>query len=243
MFGDRDLISADADQRARTVEYSMKVVKLAADLGSKICCVVPGPVGKTVPTSTPENEWRWAIKGLKEICSFASSVGIRVAIEPQTRFSTYFLNRVDQAVLLADQVGFDCGIAFDPFHMSIEEKDVYKALERCGPYLADFHVTENNRLAPGNGHFDGPHIVRILCQIGYRGGLAMECVPKADRLPPPQAEILDHHDETDQADLESLPEIERNASGAVSDEYYIFQLAKTARLMLPLLEETENEEL
>ena len=210
---------------------------MSADLGGAVCCVVPGAVGKIVPTATPEEEWRWAIEGLQEICAYAAERGIRIAVEPQNRFSTYFLNRVDQTLALCKEVGYDCGIAFDTFHASIEERNVSEALQRCGPALVDFHVSENNRLAPGDGHLDWPQIMTILREVGYQGGVAVECLPKVDRAPPPPPKGIEKEKETLEAGVseDSLPPIEKHVSGHVSEEEFSRVFKKAADTLLPLL--------
>ena len=48
---------------------------------------------------------------------------MRIGIEPLNRFETYFINRTDQALALAEDVGGNCGVSLDIFHMNIEEAD------------------------------------------------------------------------------------------------------------------------
>jgi D-psicose/D-tagatose/L-ribulose 3-epimerase len=71
------------------------VVLMCAELGGKIVTVVPGRVGKLVPTSTPENEWKWAVEGLREVAALAREKNIKIGLEPLNRFENYFLNRTD----------------------------------------------------------------------------------------------------------------------------------------------------
>ncbi|KAK8023243.1 xylose isomerase domain-containing protein TIM barrel [Apiospora marii] len=105
-YGTRDLTSADAGERRATVQYMKDVVALSAALGGEITTVVPGRVGKTVATAGAEEEWGRVVESLREVAAFAQDQKIRIGIEPLNRFETHFLNRVDQALLLADEVGF-----------------------------------------------------------------------------------------------------------------------------------------
>ena len=73
---------------------------------------------------------------------------MRIGLEPLNRFETYFLNRCDQALALAEEVGGDCGVALDAFHMNIEEADLLAAIRAAGDRLVDFHVADNNRMPP-----------------------------------------------------------------------------------------------
>ena len=105
------------------------------------------------------------------------------ALEPLNRFETYFLNRGEQALALAEEVGGDCGVALDAFHMNIEESDLLGAIRAAGDRLADFHVADNNRMPPGYGALDWDAIVRELVGIGYDGHLTVEFVASVDRTP------------------------------------------------------------
>jgi len=182
-YGTRDLTASDPQQRRDTIQYMKDVVLMCAELGGEIVTIVPGRVGKLVPTSTPEREWKWAVEGLREVAALAREKNIKVGLEPLNRFETYFLNRTDQALALADQVGHGCGIAFDPFHIALEERDLLLAIRSCGSRIVDFHVADNNRLAAGHGSFDWSKIMSTLAETGYDGGLAVECMPPIDRTP------------------------------------------------------------
>ncbi|KAJ4252925.1 hypothetical protein NW762_010831 [Fusarium torreyae] len=234
--GKRNLLASDPQQRRDTIDYIKKVVNMSAELGGQIITVVPGTVGTIVPSSTPENEWRWAVEGLREIAAFAQEKGIKVGLEPLNRFETYFLNRTNQALALADEVGFGVGIAFDPFHLALEEKDLLSAIRACDSRIVDFHVGDNNRLAPGDGSFDWPVIMKALADAGYDGGLAVEFMPPIDRTPVGdygRAQL-----ETEVVDVlpDQLQFIIDHGSGLLSDVYYTELLRRSAETMAPYVE-------
>ena len=54
--------------------------------------------GKTAPMSSVEQEWKWAVDGIKECQDHAEKVGVKIAIEPLNRFETYFINRKGRLV-------------------------------------------------------------------------------------------------------------------------------------------------
>src|SRR5918996_934153 len=114
--------------RIGSVQYCKDTIDLIVGLGGKMLTVVPSTVGKIVPMGSPEDEWKWAIESLKEVNAYAEDKGIRLALEPLNRFETYFLNRHDQALALAEDVGGTCGVCLDIFHMNIEEADWEQAL-------------------------------------------------------------------------------------------------------------------
>jgi len=122
-LGERNLAARDPLQRAKSIGYVKSVVQMVSELEGEIVTIVPATVGKVVAESTAENEWAWVRDGLKEVYELAERLGVRMAIEPLNRFETYFINRADQAVAMAEAVGPRCGVCLDAFHMNIEEKD------------------------------------------------------------------------------------------------------------------------
>lgn len=234
--GKRNLIAADAQQRRDTINYMKDVVTLSAELGGQIITIVPGNVGTIIPTSTPEDEWRWAVQGLREVAAFAKEKGIRVGLEPLNRFETYFLNRTNQALALADEVGYDVGIAFDPFHLALEEKDLLASIRACRSRIVDFHVGDNNRLAPGDGSLDWPKIMEALVEAGYDGALSVEFMPSVDRTPVGKfgAEQLETGDLDVTAD--HLKFIMDHGSGLLSETYFTELLRRSAKTLAPYVE-------
>jgi sugar phosphate isomerase/epimerase len=233
-LGERNLAAKDSAQRAKSVAYVSSVVRMVSELGGEIVTIVPATVGKVVPDSSPENEWAWVRDGLREVYESAGDLGIRMAIEPLNRFETYFINRADQALAMADEVGPRCGVCLDAFHMNIEEKDFLGAIRNTGRRIYDFHVADNNRLAPGQGSLDWRAIVGALKQAGYHGALTAEFVAPVDRTPvSPYPNQLEKNPVNISAD--QLKFIEDHGSSVLSEEFYTSLAAKTADTLLPLI--------
>jgi len=234
MLGERDLVHADADKRAASVDYVKKCVDLVSDLDGNELTIVPGLVGKTMPTAAAEQEWDWAVGGLREVYEHAGPKSVQLALEPLNRFETYFINRGAQALALAEAVGVDCGVCLDCFHMNIEEVDSLAAIRDAGPRLADFHIADSNRMAAGMGHFDWPAIIAAVRAVGYDGALTVEFVPSIDRTPVnPYPNAL----ETGPLDIsEGLSQfIEDHGSDVVTDEFYTSLVRSTSDTLLPLI--------
>jgi sugar phosphate isomerase/epimerase len=181
MVGGRDLLHEDKYVRVGSVQYVKDTIDLIQALGGSILTVVPSTVGKVTPMSTPDAEWRWAVESLRECQAHAEKCGVRLALEPLNRFETYFLNRCDQALALAEDVGGDCGVCLDIFHMNIEEADWAAAIRAAGDQLVDFHVADNNRMPPGQGAIDWELLVRTLAEVDYDGFITVEFVATVDR--------------------------------------------------------------
>ena len=233
-LGERNLAAKNEKQRAASVDYVKSVVTMIKELEGEEITIVPATVGKVVPDGTPQEEWRWVVDGLKEVYAHATKAGVRMAIEPLNRFETYFINRGDQALALAADVGPNCGVCLDMFHMNIEEKDLYATIRKVGKKLFDFHVAENNRLAPGMGGHDWKRVVSTLRDIDYQGALTMEFVAPIDRTP---VSPFKNQIETNPVDIspEQLKFIQDHGSSLLSEEFYTSLYVQSAKTLLPLI--------
>jgi D-psicose/D-tagatose/L-ribulose 3-epimerase len=234
MFAGRDLIHADPAVRETSVQYIKDCITMVKELGGHEMTIVPSQVGKVAAMDTPEQEWAWAVEGLREIYPHAQAAGVLMALEPLNRFETNFINRADQAVLLAEAVGPDCGVCIDTFHLNIEEADMYAAIRNSAHRLVDFHVADNNRMACGMGALDWPKIIGTLKEVGYDGAITVEFVAPLDRTP-----ANPYKNAVASAESELTPEqlkfIEDHGSGVLSEEFYSWLVEETAKTLLPLI--------
>lgn len=234
MLEQRNLLAKDPAQRAMSVQYVKDVVNMVAALEGKMVSVVPGTVGKIIPDARPEQEWAWAVEGMQEIYEHATSRGIKIGIEPINRFETYFINRADQALALAEATGPYCGVCLDAFHMNIEEDDSYAAIRRAEGRLVGFHVADNNRMAPGMGKLDWPSIISTLQAIGYDDVLSVEFCSPLDRTPAnPYPNSIDENPTGLSPEQKKF--LEDHGSSAVSEEFYEFLTRKSVETLRPLI--------
>jgi sugar phosphate isomerase/epimerase len=184
MVKGRDLIHADPYFREMSLQYVKECIDLVAGLGGSLLTLVPSEVGKIIAMADPDTEWQWAVEGIREAGEYARPHNIRIGLEPLNRFETNFLNRHDQALRLADDVGLDnVGVCLDAFHINIEEADPYQAIMNTGTRLVDFHVADNNRYPPGQGAIDWKKTIETLKKSGYTGPITSEFVVPMDRSP------------------------------------------------------------
>ena len=234
MLGERNLLTADEGARVRSVQYVKDIITMVKELDGEMVSVVPGTVGKIMPGARPEEEWAWAVASMQECYAHAQEAGIRIGIEPINRFETYFINRGDQALALAEATGPDCGVCLDIFHMNIEEQDPHATIRRVGDRLVGFHVAENNRMAPGMGNIDWPQLIGTLGEIGYTGPLSVEFAAPVDRTP------ANPHPNSIDTDPQGLTEearkfLEDHGSSALTEEFYTMLTRRSAETLLPLL--------
>ena len=233
-LAERNLCAKDEQQRAATVQYMKDCVTMVDELDGHEITIVPSTVGKIVPDGTPEEDWQWCVDGLKEIHEHATKAGVHMAIEGLNRFETYFINRGDQALELANAVAPDVGVCLDAFHMNIEEIDFFQAIRDAGDRLVDFHVADNNRMACGMGALDWPKIVGTLQDVGYDGALTVEFVAPIDRTP---ANEYPDAIETNPVDIspEEMQFIIDHGSNLLSEGFYDMLVEKCATTLLPLI--------
>lgn len=180
----RDLVHDDKYVRVGTIAYMKDTIRMIHALGGQFFCVVPSTVGKVKPLASPAQEWAWVVEGLKEVADFALEYNVRIGIEPLNRFETYLINRHDQALRLADEVGRpNVGVTLDAFHINIEEVDPLGAIRAVGDRLFDFHVADNNRKPAGQGSYDWRAVLSVMKEINFQGRLTAEFVLPIDRTP------------------------------------------------------------
>ena len=237
MLEDRNLLAKDEAQRAKSVQYVKDVVRMVKELDGHMVSVVPGTVGKIVPDGRPEEEWQWAVDSLKEVYEYAEQSGILIGIEPINRFETYFINRGDQALALAQAVGPNCGVCLDTFHMNIEEADMFEAIRRAKGKLIGFHVADNNRMAPGMGNLNWSKIIDTLHEVGYNEVLSVEFCSPLDRTP-----ANPYPNSIDENPIDLSPEqkkfLEDHGSTSVSEEFYTMLTQKSFDTLSNLINNT-----
>jgi D-psicose/D-tagatose/L-ribulose 3-epimerase len=171
-----NLVSSDLAVRANGVEFLKKCVDRTADLGANLIC---GPMyaglGVMTGRRRTDEEWRWAVDGLKTVARHAQGREVVLCLEPLNRFETYFLNTLEDAARLIRDVGApNVKIHFDTFHSNIEEQRPAQALRSIAKELGHVHISENDRGIPGTGHNDWKEILKALKEIGYDDWLTIE---------------------------------------------------------------------
>ena len=235
MFEGRDLIHADEAVRASTVQYLKDCITMVEELEGNEMTIVPSQVGKVVPMASEEEEWAWAVEGLKEVYAHSEKAGVVLGLEPLNRFETNFLNRHDQAMMLAEAVGPNCGVCLDAFHINIEESDLHQAILNSSDRLVAFHVADNNRMACGQGDYDWVRLVTTLRAAGYDSALTVEFVAPLDRTP-----ANPYTNATADAEAELTPEqlqfIQDHGSGVLSDEFYTWLVQVSSDTLLDAMQ-------
>jgi len=176
----------DADRRRDAIAQLRSQLSVIAELGGE-GVLTPASWGMFslrlppfTPPRQPAEDRAVLLEALVELTEHAAREGVWLALEPINRYEDYMINRLEQAVDLAEEVERATGyssvrVVADLFHMNIEEDDLAKAITAAGPRIAHVHVDDSNRQQPGTGHVDFPATFTALHEIGYHGWLALEC--------------------------------------------------------------------
>ena len=170
------LCSEDESERENGVELMSRMVDLTAEMGGDVMAgPLYSPVGEIKGRWRTEDEWKWCAECLSEVAGKAEKAGITIAIEPLNRFETYFLNTVEDALAMVDEVGSPAlTLQVDTFHSHIEERDTGKAIRSAEGRLGHFHASENHRGTPGAGQVRWREAFSALKEIDYSGWVTIE---------------------------------------------------------------------
>ena len=179
------LFGPDRDIRGPNREYitgGMSYIKDCIDACTNLeCNLFVGPIYSSVGRANLETgeakkeQWKTAVKNLKEVCKYAEDKEVFIALEPLNRFETDFINTCTQAINLIRDVGSNMlKIHLDTFHMNIEEKSSIQAILDACDLLHHFHASENDRGAPGTGQVHWSEIAGALKDIRYNRYIVIE---------------------------------------------------------------------
>ena len=172
---DVDLPHPDAEVRAKAVDYYLRLLDFAAEVGSPLVGC-HGVVGRIRPVTTYEQEYVNYVVGVQRIAKRAWELGLQLAIEVLNRYESHLLNTAEEAVRFVEEVGApNVGLLLDAYHMNIEEANLADAIRAAGEHLFLFHAADSNRQAVGRGHTDFQSVMRALKDIEYNGDIIIEC--------------------------------------------------------------------
>ncbi len=176
LTGQMSLVSTEKTVRREALAFLKRGIETTAELGSKLFMgPFCAPVGLLPGRRRTDDEWRWAVEGLRSLGDDLEASGVTLAVEPLNRFETYFLNTAADGARLCDEVGHEnIGVLFDTFHANIEEKNLGDGIRTLGGRLKHVHSCENDRGIPGTGHVDWPGVFAALSELEYEGWLTIE---------------------------------------------------------------------
>lgn len=170
------LLSNDPEMIKKSITYIKKVIDVASDMESPT--IIVGSGGKTrsfEPGWDRESGVECMADVIRQSGEYAKEKGVTLAIEAINRYETNFLNTLEEAVRFINLVDHpNVRTMADTYHMNIEEINPAETILKYGGSLANLHLADSNRQAPGDGHFDFASVAEALRQVGFDGYCSFE---------------------------------------------------------------------
>jgi len=167
----------DAAIRKRTQEYIRALIHFCADLGGKIL-THGSPQQRTVQEGWNfEETWKRARETFEACVETARERGVIYCLEPLTRSNTNFINTVDEALLMVDEIHHpNFQMMVDCRSTETNEGFVTQALRRAqkSGHLRHVHANDINGKGPGFGTVPFSPILRTLISSGYPNYISVE---------------------------------------------------------------------
>jgi sugar phosphate isomerase/epimerase len=175
------LTSPDPNVRERTESYLRALVDFCSDIGGRII-VFGSPAQRNIPEGVDLTDaWKWAVNILKRCSQYAEQRGVYICIEPLRRDTTNFINTVDEAIKLIEDVSCrNFKLVLDVYAMTGVKEPVDRQIEKGGKYLMHLHANDENMGGPGFGSADYEAIVRGLRKIGFEGYVSVEILRREE---------------------------------------------------------------
>ena len=168
----------DTEKRIEGVRTFKRQIDVAHKLKAKTMPV--GFIrGNQREDETKKAYWGRLAKSMYELTEYADDKNIEICLEPINRYEMQSFLRVDETLEFIETYRIEgLKILPDFFHMNIEEASIEDALRMAGDRIGHMHITDSNRLAPGQGHLDYVSLLGTLKEIGYNGYLTVEAFPR-----------------------------------------------------------------
>lgn len=174
----KDLTHEDASVHETCFTYMEKCFELCNQWNVDF---VAGPmysaVGKARMVSNEQRkiEWERAVKNLRKMSQMAKTFGTFLALEPLNRFESDMVNTAEDVMRLVNDINHSqAKVLLDGFHMTIEEKEIRKAINVVGDKLIHVQVSENHRGVPGTGLTPWNDFQLGLEDVNYKRAVVIE---------------------------------------------------------------------
>jgi sugar phosphate isomerase/epimerase len=169
------LLSADAEQRERRLDFLRCAVDTAAFLGAD---AISFWSGTAMEPASEESLMERLVAGCRQLCEHAERRQVRLAFEPEPGM---FIDTMTRWAELHEQVAHpQFGLTLDLGHLHcLGETPVGPYLRRWRDWLWNVHIEDMRRgvhdhLMFGEGDMDFAEVMASLAETGYTGGVHVE---------------------------------------------------------------------
>jgi protein FrlC len=159
------------EEREATVKYYSEVIDLAADLGAEKVLYI---AGWQIFGTSRQQAWDWSRDCLDRISSYAEAKNIVLVVEA-TAASTNLIETADDALELMRSVSRkNVKVMLDTLHIIYRNDIPADYVRVMGKDLVHVHVSDRDRLLPGEGGVDWLGFMQALLEAKFDGFVTME---------------------------------------------------------------------
>ncbi len=176
-------IESDPVLRAKRIDYTLRCIELASELGASNISTEPGgPLEKM----TREEAIRLYMEGLAAVEKKAKETRVRILVEPEPGLLIEDSTQFNELYGQLDQQAF--GINFDVGHFFCVSEDPTALIRSMRPtdhfHLEDIAATrKHHHLQLGTGAIDLFTVLNTIEEIGYTGFVTVELYTYEDSAP------------------------------------------------------------
>lgn len=172
-LGTETLLAPTVRARSRAVDILRERLETAVELGARAVIFVPifGPA-----QMRPELERTVLIALLDELSSHAERCDVPLVLEPLSKRDTHLVYDPRAAVEIVQEIGSPLlRTMVDTYHMERQGLNMETAIRAAAPYMSLVHLSDTNRLLPGQGGINFRKVLETLSKVGFDGPMGMEC--------------------------------------------------------------------
>lgn len=159
------------EEREATVRYYNEVIDLASDLGAEKVLYI---AGWQIYGTSRQQAWDRSKGCLDRIAAYADEKDITIVVEP-TAAATNLIETADDAMeLMRSVVRSNVKVMFDTLHALYRSEIPADCVRMMGKDLVHIHVSDRNRVLPGEAQVDWVGLMQALKEYVFDGYVTME---------------------------------------------------------------------
>lgn len=172
-------IALDPQRKGEFQDGVGKAIRYAKALGCpRLNCLVglrPQGVAESVQRTTLEENLHFAARALHD-------EGLKLLVEPLNSQDVpgFYLVHTQDTLDLFEAIGHpNLYLQYDIYHMQIMEGNLLRTIERHLKKIEHLQLADNpGRHEPGTGEIHYPNLFQLIDELGYRGWIGCEYVPR-----------------------------------------------------------------
>jgi sugar phosphate isomerase/epimerase len=169
------LMTADASERSRRIDFYRRAIDLASELGSDCVSLWSGILHDK---TEPKLAWERLVAGLEQVVRHAERRGVVIGFEPEPGMFLESMTQYDELRRKLDSPALRLTLDIGHLHC-LGETPLADYIARYAGELVNVHIEDMRRgvhehLQFGEGEIDFPPVLAKLRQSGYQNGIYVE---------------------------------------------------------------------